>query len=93
MQDRKAVAFSSDTGADSGSVSLEIVWELAAKLGCDPIDIDPLGESVDPDALETVITSSEDASVTFDHAGCTVEVTASGSDTTIFVSRKGRRTD
>jgi hypothetical protein len=93
MPERKAVAVSSDIGADTPSVCMDIIWELAAKLGCDPIDIDPLAESVDPDALETIIGSSDDASILFDHAGCTVEVTAQGSDTSIFVTRKGRRTD
>lgn len=90
MQKNDAAVVSSDITPDARSVSMEIVWELAAKLGVDPMDVEPLAASIDVDALETIVATSDDASIMFDHANCTVEVTSTGPDTSIFVTRNGR---
>jgi len=90
MQKNDAVVVSPDIIPDARSVSMEIVWELAAKLGVDPVEVKPLAASIDVDALETIVATSDDASVTFDHASCTVEVTTVGPDISVFVTRNGR---
>lgn len=46
---------------------------------CDPLDLPPLGEAIDPDALDALLNSPTDSEVpssTFEYAGCSVTVTA-----------------
>jgi hypothetical protein len=53
---------------------------LAAERGVDPLDLPPLQEHVDMDALVTLLDSSDgaDTQVTFTHEGDTVTVWADG---------------
>lgn len=75
------------------SVSMRIVEELAAKSGCQPTAIDPLANSIDPDALEAIVTTSENITVSFEHAGCDIEVSTRQSNVSLRVTRQVQRID
>lgn len=54
------------------SVTQSVVEKIASAEGVDAIDIAPLFESTDPDALETLFTdsaSAEHITIEFDHYG------------------------
>ncbi|WP_338739583.1 HalOD1 output domain-containing protein [Haloplanus salilacus] len=64
-------------------LSTAIVEGVAAITHTDPLELDPLGESVDPECLDRLFASASDAdrealSVSFSYVGCRVVV----SDTT-----------
>jgi|AntRauTorcE11898_2_1112593.scaffolds.fasta_scaffold03444_2 hypothetical protein len=69
--------------ADTATTS--VVTAIAALTGLPPTGMDPLYESVDPDALERVLESGSDGScrssalsVSFSHEGCRVKIRADG---------------
>lgn len=65
------------------SLSMRIVTELASAVGCAPTELDPLADSVSPDALEELVTTGNNVTVEFDHAGHTVRVEP---DSTVHVT-------
>lgn len=75
-----------DGGRSGGSpdtidaVSVAVVERLAAAKGCDPEVLPPLYRSIDPDALEHLVTRSKGglSQISFSHAGCDVTVTGDG---------------
>lgn len=61
-----------------------IVNELSDTIGVDPMEMPPLYHSVDPDALDTLLTtaaSNDDHAVTvsFEHEGHSVTISSDGS--------------
>lgn len=75
------------TAADSKPVSMQIVDRISSRLGCDPIEIEPLARSIDPEALDELMKGDTETTVSFDHAGFTVDVSSTGEQTKIDVSR------
>ncbi|WP_135533459.1 HalOD1 output domain-containing protein [Halostella pelagica] len=71
---------------DSRSVTESVLHAIADELDADLLDLEPLHDAVDPDALETIFddtssTSRNTGSVTFESNGCAVTVAANGSVT------------
>lgn len=67
------------TWGDDESASGAVVRAVAAYTGQQPISLEPLYESIDPDALDTVFEpNGQTASIEFSYAGFRVQVTASG---------------
>ena len=67
---------------ESVSASGQVAKSIADKEGTDPLDIPPLYESVDPDALDALFTPDSRepvlGEVTFTHAGYEVTVAYDG---------------
>mgnify|MGYP000496680950 CR=1 FL=1 len=67
---------------ESVSASDQVVKSIAEKDGTDPLDLPPLYESVDPDALDALFTPDSREPVlgkaTFTHAGYEVTVAYDG---------------
>lgn len=61
------------------SPSVTVVCQISDLLDRGVTEIPPLAESIDPDAVDRIFTGSTDGDpvVTFTHAGCEVEITAS----------------
>jgi hypothetical protein len=71
------------------AIALRVVEATAETLGTDPRKLDPLYESVEPDALATVVeTAGRNASlvVRFEYVSCVVEVSGTGE---VAVERSG----
>lgn len=66
---------------DADSVALAVVDVVAAVAGTDPTALPPLGEVVDPDALESLVTPAGTPSGTDD---VRVAFTFDGHDVTVF---------
>lgn len=55
--------------------STAVVFAVADALGRDELDLPPLGDAVDPDALNALLpTASSDVTVTFRYAGFEIDV-------------------
>jgi hypothetical protein len=64
---------------ESGGVAETLVYAIADAVGVDPLSIEPVYDSVDPDALEALIRSgANDLAISFDHDGVPVEVYGDG---------------
>ena len=59
----------------------EIVESIAEAEGVDAVDLPPLGETLDTDALETLVSSERDVTITFEYAGYWVGVDSRGTVT------------
>lgn len=71
---------------EAGTIVDAVVAAIADELGADPMELDPLHESVDPDALESIFRDTSSATrdggtVTFESNGCAVTVGADGTVT------------
>ena len=72
------------SSAEAESLVPDIVAAVSAERGVDPVDLPPLYERVDPDALDALFASTPvregnlSGSVSFEYASCTVEVSADG---------------
>ena len=62
------------------SVSLRVVDALAAETNTAPNELDPLYNTVDPEALDRLFRpdSSDEVRVTFEHGDATVEIRGDG---------------
>jgi len=61
------------------SAAVRVTEEVAEREGTDPLDLEPLYEAVDPDALDAFCrTGGPDASVTFAYLGYRVTVDGTG---------------
>ncbi|MDQ2049158.1 HalOD1 output domain-containing protein [Natronolimnohabitans sp. A-GB9] len=60
--------------------SLRVVGAVASELGIDPVDCEPLYESIDPTALDELFTTSDGTAgrVIFEYAGYSVTVDNEG---------------
>ncbi|RDI69618.1 HalOD1 output domain-containing protein [Halopelagius longus] len=65
---------------DSELASTNVVLSIAALEGVGPMELPPLAETVDPDALDRVFapSASVEGSVSFEYAGYDVTVTSEG---------------
>lgn len=60
-------------------ISNRILFKIAEREGVDPTDLPILAETIDPDALESLIKSlSDNGSVNFRYYGYDVQVTGDG---------------
>ena len=66
---------------------MRVVNAIARTLGCDPIDVEPLAASIDPEALDEIVASGDSTTVSFDHAGCKVRVVGQDPEPSIDVTR------
>lgn len=64
--------------SEDDSISYDVVEEIARATGGDPVDLAPLYETVDPDALDALCEIGFDGHLTFQHAGCWVIVDGEG---------------
>jgi hypothetical protein len=70
---------------DTQSPSEKVVTKLAAAKGIDPTEVEPLFNSLDPDALDIIFENlaqgpdREQGKVEFTHAGHSITVRADGS--------------
>jgi hypothetical protein len=71
---------------DSEPISVRIVDEVATQLDCDHTDIEPLASAIDPEALDDMVHSSTDVTISFHYAGCRVEVTGHDSGASVDVT-------
>jgi hypothetical protein len=65
------------------SILLQVVEKVAACSNIDPLELPPLYEELDPDALDALIASMEDGQVSFQYAGYPVTVTGEN-EITVF---------
>ncbi|MFA9418413.1 HalOD1 output domain-containing protein [Natrinema sp. HArc-T2] len=61
------------TENENGSVTQAIIAAIAEESGCDPIELEPLYEYIDPDALNTIFNSRSEADT--DHTETYLEFT------------------
>ena len=74
-----AISMSGQLSASSAFDPVEtILYEIADRKGVDPIDLPVLSDHIDPDALEAVLESASDVSVTFQYATHRVTVAGDG---------------
>jgi hypothetical protein len=69
----------------SRSVAERIVAAVAADADTDPLELPPLHEAIDPDAVDSLFHDGSSGSVRFRYAGRTVTVDSEGS---VDVSRR-----
>lgn len=72
-------------GTESGrsgidSLVVELVSHISEAKGVEPLELPPLGNTIDPEAVERVLESDMNcsATVSFEYADCEVEVKANG---------------
>lgn len=64
------------TSCGTEKPSTAVVLAVAKIIGTDPLALPQLAETIDPDALDSIITNGDgDAQVTFGYASCDVTVT------------------
>ena len=76
-----------------------VVRNLAESRGCDPTELPPIADSVDPDALEALFgrrgnggrRNADSVEVTFEHAGRTVRIRDRGRVSVESVARDPAR--
>jgi len=62
-----------------GSTSEVVVYAVAEATGIDPLELDPLRGTVDPDALDALFRNADDSTlISFSYAGCDVSVSSQG---------------
>lgn len=64
--------------ADSVSTSEAVFRNVAEREGVDPIELEPLGETIDPDALDRLFERDDDVELTFSYQGYHVTITPDG---------------
>lgn len=72
---------STEIGLDSkDSLVVEVVSLVSEAKGIEPLELPPLAETIDPEAIERILESdvNESATVRFEYAGCEIGVTANG---------------
>ncbi|WP_436926701.1 HalOD1 output domain-containing protein [Halosimplex amylolyticum] len=56
------------------TVSIRAIQKVADESNCDQVDLPPLYESIEPDALNTLVDGMSDGEVSFSYAGREVTV-------------------
>lgn len=66
--------------SDAGSFVVELVNFVAETTKQDPMEMPPLSDAIDPEAVQQVLEADDDGStkVGFHYAGCGIVVTGSG---------------
>jgi|AntDeeMetagen192_2_1112575.scaffolds.fasta_scaffold23452_1 hypothetical protein len=64
----------SNESPHNGHDVTKIIVEIAETKDVDPIDLDPLYESIDPDAVNALLKKGFSGTIEFSHAGCAVTV-------------------
>lgn len=62
----------------SPNVSREVMETVASELNTDVLELPPLRESIDPDALNTLIRSLSEGQISFGYAGQRITVNSRG---------------
>lgn len=73
------MSFSSDSTAQSRPVYEQVIYAVANANGVDPTDLDPLYDTIDPDALDSLFGSGTEGTIAFAYEGHDVAV--NGDDT------------
>lgn len=65
---------------DAGSFVVELVTFVAEATAKDPMEMPPLSDAIDPEAVQRLLEADDDGStkVSFHYAGCEIVVTGSG---------------
>ncbi|WP_336363197.1 HalOD1 output domain-containing protein [Halalkalicoccus salilacus] len=70
------------TSIEGETPSMAVVVAVAKAKGVDPLELEPLGEVIDPEALDRIFAESDDSRttgwLTFRMADCEVTVTSDG---------------
>ncbi|WP_202614562.1 HalOD1 output domain-containing protein [Halostella litorea] len=62
-----------------GSPSEAVVYAVAEAVNVDPLELDPLHGTVDPDALDALFRNGDDSTLlSFSYGGCDVSVSGQG---------------
>jgi len=61
------------------SVTERVIQTVATATGRDEVDLPPLFDAIDPDALETVVSTISSGEIRFSYAGLDVAVDSDGS--------------
>lgn len=84
MKSTTAILMPSTNLADDDRISAAVVDALADANGVDPLELDPLYETIDPDALDSLFSTTDGSTrthhgkVRFTTNGYEVEVTSTG---------------
>lgn len=65
--------------------SMAVIERCARLEGVDPLDLDPLYHTIDPDALDSICTASGFSSLEFTYCGRDVRLTSSGDELEIAI--------
>lgn len=60
------------------TASTDVVQTVAESTNNDPVDLPPLYETIDPDALDSILEETVDGWVSFTYAGVEVTATSEG---------------
>lgn len=73
-------AYTATYDTESTEPSMAVVGAVADTLETDPLELDPLFETIESDALDKLLRSTDDTDVTvsFSYAGCDVTMTGDG---------------
>ena len=63
---------------DNEALSDRVVQAAATARSTDPLELPPLYDAIDPDALGTIVDGMADGEVVFSYGGCEITVTADG---------------
>lgn len=72
---------------DVSSISVDIIRAVASQTGEDPVELPPLYDYIDPDALESLFTVQQSGQVEFTYLGYCVSVSF-GDERSISVSEE-----
>lgn len=76
-----------DDSAASDAVTWDVVSRVARAEAVDPVELPPLGEVVDPEALERVVQHPSSVEhVRFEYCGQTVEVKPAGAGSRVEIT-------
>lgn len=64
--------------SEPAPVAEDVIYEVADETDRPPLDLPPLHDIIDTDALESIVHSLPVGQITFTYAGCTVSVDSSG---------------
>lgn len=63
---------------DQETVTERVVDAVASNTGREPLELPPLYDAIDPDALEALVGRMADGEIVFSYAGCEVTVANDG---------------
>jgi len=72
------MSFSSDAIAQETTVHESVIYAVANAVGVDPIDLDPLYDTIDPEAVDALFDDGFEGRLAFTYEGHDVVVTSDG---------------